>query len=122
MTAGEGFSKKERLLKSKDFSKIYTKGRKVSVEGAAVCSLANSLEHNRLGFSVSSRNFKLASARNKIRRLFKEAYRRNKGSVRHGFDLILVVKRGFDKNSPYKDAESLFKELIKKAGLDCFQG
>ena len=117
MTAGEGFSKKERLLKSKDFRKIYTKGRKVSVGGAAVCCLENSLGHNRLGFSVSSRNFKLAAARNKIRRLFKEVYRRNKGGLRSGFDLILVVKRGFDKNSPFKDAESLFKELVKKAGL-----
>jgi len=117
MTAGEGFSKKERLLKSKDFRVIYTKGRKVSVGGTAICCLENAFGHNRLGFSISSRNFKLASARNRIRRLFREAYRRNKKEVKPGFDLILIVKRGFDKNSPYKDAERLFKELVKKAGL-----
>lgn len=117
MTAGVGFSKKERLLKSKDFRNVYTKGRKSSVGGTAVCCLENAFGYNRLGFSISSRNFKLASARNKIRRLFREAYRRNKSELKSGFDLVLIVKRGFDKNSPYKDAESIFKELIKKAGL-----
>ena len=117
MTAGEGFSKKERLLKSKDFRSVYTKGRKISVGGAAICYLENALGYNRLGFSVSSRNFKLASARNRIRRIFREVYRRNKAELRSGFDLVLVVKRGFDKNSPYVEAERLFKELVKKAGL-----
>jgi len=117
MTVGVGFSKKERLLKSKDFRNVYAKGRKVSVGGTAVCWLENSLGHNRLGFSISSRNFKLAAARNRIRRLFKEVYRRNKEELRRGFDLVLVVKRGFDKRSPYKEAEGLFKELVKKAGL-----
>jgi len=117
MTAGEGFSKKERLLKSKDFRNTYTKGRKVSVGGAAICWIENSLGHNRLGFSISSRNFKLAAARNRIRRLFREVYRRNKAELRSGFDLVLVVKRGFDKNSPLVEAERLFKELIKKAEL-----
>ena len=117
MTAGEGFSKKERLLKSKDFRVVYAKGRKFSVGGAAICCLENSLGHSRLGFSVSSRNFKLASARNRIRRLFKEAYRRGKCNLRPGFDLVLIVKRGFDKNSPYAEAERVFKELVKKAGL-----
>jgi len=117
MTAGEGFSKKERLLKTRDFRTIYTKGRKLTVGGAAICWLENALGYNRLGFSISSRNFKLAAARNRIRRLFKEVYRRNKTELRSGFDLILVVKRGFDKNSPLIKAELLFKELIKKAGL-----
>ena len=117
MTVGVGFSKKERLLKSKDFRNVYEKGRKVSVGGAAMCYSENALGRNRLGFSISSRNFKLAVARNRIRRLFKEVYRRDKAVLPSGFDIILVVKRGFDKNSPYADAENLFKELVKKAGL-----
>jgi len=117
MTAGFGFSKKERLLKSREFRNIYAKGRKVSVGGTAICYLENTLGHNRLGFSISSRNFKLAAARNRIRRLFREVYRRRKTELRPGFDLILVVKRGFDKNSPHAEAERMFKELVKKAGL-----
>ena len=107
MTAGEGFSKKERLLKSKDFRVVYTKGRKVSVGGAAICWLENALGYNRLGFSVSSRNFKLASARNRIRRLFREVYRKNKLDLKIGFDLVLIIKRGFDKRSPDRKSTRL---------------
>ena len=88
-----------------------------SAGGAAVCYVENALGRNRLGFSVSSRNFKLACARNKIRRLFREAFRRNKSGLRPGFDLVLVVKRGFNKSSPYVEAERVFKELVKKAEL-----
>ncbi len=117
MTAGAGFSKKERLLKSRDFRNVYTNGCKISVGGAAICWLENALGHNRLGFSISSRNFKLAAARNRIRRLFREVYRLKKSELRPGFDMVLVVKRGFDKNSHYTKAEGLFKELVKKAGL-----
>lgn len=117
MTAGAGFSKKERLLKSKDFRNVYTKGCKVSVGGTAICWLENALGHNRLGFSISSRSFKLAAARNRIRRLFREVYRLKKTELRPGFDLVLVVKRGFNKSSHYTEAEGLFEELIKRAGL-----
>jgi ribonuclease P protein component len=118
MTAGEGFSKKERLLKSTDFRNIYENGRKVSVGGAAVCFMANSCGHNRLGFSISSRNFKQAVERNRIRRLFREAYRRNKSGMSAGFDLVIIVKRGLSKKTPYKEAHSMFGEMIKKAGLN----
>lgn len=114
MTSGEGFGKNERLLKSKDFRKIYTGGRKFSVGGAAICCLENALGHDRLGFSISTRNFKLASARNRIRRLFREAYRRNKSSSGAGLDIIIIVKRGFDKKTPYKEAERVFKGMMGK--------
>jgi len=82
MTPGVGFSKKERLLKSKDFRNAYAKGRKVSVGGTAICCVENALGYNRLGFSVSSRNFKRSGARNRIRRLFREVYRRSKMGLR----------------------------------------
>jgi ribonuclease P protein component len=118
MTAGEGFSRKERLLKSWDFRNVYESGRKVSVGGAAVCFAGNALHHSRVGFSISSRNFKLAADRNRIRRLFREAYRRNKAAVKPGVDLVVIVRRGFDRKTPYGKIEGTFSELIKKAGLD----
>jgi RNase P protein component len=35
-----------------------------------------------------------------------------------GFDLVIIVKRGFSKKTPYKEAHSMFGEMIKKAGLN----
>jgi len=117
MIEGVGFSKKEHLLKSKDFRNVYTKGRKISVGGTAVCVLENTFGYNRLGFSISSRNFKLATTRNRIRRLFREVYRLNKAELKTGFDLVVIVKRGFSRDSSYNEVEQFFKSLVKKAGL-----
>jgi ribonuclease P protein component len=119
MTAGKAFPKKERLLRSKDFRQVYAKGRKVSVGGAAFCFTDNTLGYSRVGFSVGTRNFKMAADRNRIRRLFREAYRNNKAALKANTDIIVVVKRGFGRKTRYQDIERTFSELVQKAGLGC---
>jgi ribonuclease P protein component len=113
----EKFGKHERLIKTKDFRKVYEKGHKVFSGSAAIMILKNGLGHNRLGFSISKRNFKHAVTRNRIRRLFREVYRKSKKDLRTGFDLVLIIKKGFDKRSPLKGAEAVFLELAKRQGL-----
>jgi len=111
------FGKHERLIKTKDFRAVYEKGRKAVLGGASITILENGLAHSRLGFSISKKNFKHAVTRNRIRRLFRETYRKNKKNLRAGFDMVLVIKRGFDKRSPLKDAEAVFSGLVKRQGL-----
>jgi len=118
LVPGRGkFGKHERIIKTKDFRTVYEKGRKYISGGAAIVVLGNSLGHNRLGFSISKRNFKHAVTRNRIRRLFREVYRKYKLDLRPGFDMVLIIKRGFDKRSPLKEAEKIFFELVKRQGL-----
>ena len=111
------FGKRERLVKTKDFRTVYEKGRKVFLGGSALVILENGLGHNRLGFSISKKNFKLAVTRNRIRRLFKEIYRGGKKNIRAGFDMVFIIKRGFDKRSVLKEAETVFSGLVKKQGI-----
>ena len=111
------FGKRERLVKTKDFRTVYEKGRKVFLDGSALMILENGLGHNRLGFSISKKNFKLAVTRNRIRRLFKEIYRENKKNLRAGFDIVFIIKRGFDKRFAFKEAETIFSRLAKKQGI-----
>jgi len=113
----EKFGKKERLIKTRDFRAVYEKGRKVFSGAAAIVVLENGLAHSRLGFSISKRNFKHAVTRNRIRRLFREVYRKNKSDLRAGFDMVLIIKKGFDKRSPLKEAEAVFSGLAKRQGL-----
>ena len=116
--SGRGkFGKHERLIKTKDFRTVYEKGRKVISGGAAIVILENGLAHSRLGFSISKKNFKHAVTRNRIRRLFREVYRKNKKNLRTGLDMVLIIKKGFDKHSPLKDAEAVFSGLAKRQGL-----
>ncbi len=115
MISDERFRKKEHILKTKDFSKIYKKGTASKINGVIFYCLANNLEHNRLGFSIGSRNIKRATSRNRMRRLFREAYRKNKRNFQRGFDVVRVVRKDLCKDLTYNSAEATFLKLAKEA-------
>ena len=117
MISDERFSKKEHLLKSRDFSKVYKKGLAGRSDGVILYCLANALEHNRLGFSIGSKNIKRATSRNRIRRLFREVYRRRKGRLRNGFDIVIVVRKDISAAISYDSATATFLKLAKEARL-----
>ena len=111
MTPDERFRKREHLLKSKEFSRVYKKGFSGRADGVVLYSLANNLGHNRLGFSIGSKNIRRSSARNRIRRLFKEAYRKNKEKLKKGFDIVMIVRKDMHANLTYDSAKSIFLKL-----------
>lgn len=111
------FRKHEHILKTKDYRAVYRKGPSIKQGPLVLSYLPNGLAHSRIGFSISSRNVKLASRRNRTRRLFREAYRKNRGSIKMGFDLVFIVKRSFPENMIYSDAEAALARIIKAAKL-----
>lgn len=113
----ESFPKEEHLLKTKDFRLVYNEGAAFKKGGFILYRLQNALEKDRIGFSISSRNIKLASRRNRVRRLLRETYRRNKDVLKRGFDIIVVVKRDPPKTISYSDMERTFLALAKDAGI-----
>jgi len=117
MISDETFGKRERLLKSKDFGRVYKKGISFKKDSVILYCLPSGLEHNRLGFSIASKNIRLATRRNKIRRLFKEAYRRRKKDLNKGFDLVIIVKRDPGKTVSRKEIEEMFLALAKGAKI-----
>jgi ribonuclease P protein component len=75
----------ERLKSRKQINKVFAEGKVfqkfplravVSMEPAA-----SSTEKLQCGFTVSTRNFKKAVLRNRIRRIIKEVYRKKKGEL-----------------------------------------
>ena len=116
MTPDERFAKKERLIKTSDFGKVYRLGRSFKADFIILKTLSNSLPVNRLGFSISSKSIKNSSRRNRVKRLFREAYRKNKKIMKKGFDMVLVVRKDPAKNFSYADAQKIFLKLTKEAG------
>ena len=117
MISDERFPKEERLAKTKDFRRVYKEGAFFKKSGLIFYYLPNTLETNRIGFSIRSSNIKLANRRNRIRRLLKEVYRTRKKILKKGFDIVFVVKRDLPKKIAYKNIEDLFLKLAKEAGI-----
>jgi ribonuclease P protein component len=77
----------------------------------------NNIGHNRIGFSISARSIKSAVRRNRIRRLFRESFRKNKAAVRKSFDMVLIVRKDTAKGFSYSQAEDILLQLVRKAGI-----
>ncbi|MCC6384799.1 MAG: ribonuclease P protein component [Bacteroidia bacterium] len=74
------FKKEERLCSKKEISLLFEQGKTLSVPSLRLIWVETQSPDMPLkaGFSVSKRNFKKASERNRIRRLMRETYRLNK--------------------------------------------
>ncbi len=114
------YKKEEKLKKSKLISQLFAQGSSVSAFPIKLIYLE--LAHDspykiQAGMSVSKRNFKRAVDRNKIKRLLREVYRKNKHLIyqsehtkKHIFMFIYVGKTEFD----YHVLEDKMKLLLQK--------
>ena len=84
--------REERLRRQADFDRVYQRRCSARDGWLLVFGCENGLAHSRLGLSVS-RQWGKAHDRNRIRRLYREAFRRSKDQLPTGLDLILVPQR-----------------------------
>jgi ribonuclease P protein component len=115
--ASARFCPREHILKSSEFRNIYKKASPARQKDAVLYALPNGLEHNRIGFSISSRNVRRAVRRNRVRRLFREAYRLNRSKLKTGLDLVIVVKKDPGPAISYRVMEPVFLKLASIAGI-----
>ncbi|MFD0863190.1 ribonuclease P protein component [Sungkyunkwania multivorans] len=81
MNVGQTFSKEEKLKSKKIIGKIFAEGSSVSKYPLRLIYLETDLPKDvkiQAAVSVAKRHVKLASKRNRIKRLMREAYRKNK--------------------------------------------
>lgn len=86
------FGKHEHLRRPRDFRRAYDRRRSVSDGWLIVYGCENGLPHLRLGMSVS-RKVGPAPHRNRLRRLYREAFRLSRGEMPVGIDLVLIPRR-----------------------------
>src|SRR5947208_11251739 len=86
------FRPAEHLRRPSDFRRVYERRRSVSDSWLIVYACENGLVHLRLGLSVS-RKYGNAVRRNRLRRLYREAFRLTKAQMPTGLDIILIPRR-----------------------------
>ena len=114
---GERLTKAERLSRQADFAAAYKDGKSYSEKLLKVYILKNGLLVNRLGINIQKSKVRASTDRNRIRRLLKEAYRKNKKYFNTGFDVVIKIKKIEQALPKYNLLKTELVELFKKSGI-----
>jgi ribonuclease P protein component len=102
-----GLPRDLRLRRPAEFQRVYERRRSVSDPWLIIYGCANGLPHLRLGLSVSRKNGK-ANLRNRLRRLYREAFRLTRPELPVGLDLVLIPRK------PQPPTLEQLKESLKR--------
>jgi ribonuclease P protein component len=84
-----GLPRRRRLRSARDFRQVYRRGRRVQGANLVLVALPRTASGSRLGLSVSKAHGP-AVRRNKIKRLFREAFRLERAGFTGSFDLVMI--------------------------------
>jgi len=92
MKRDESFSKENRVRHRGDFLRIQKKGNRVTTKNLILFSKPNNFRRRRLGITVSK---KVGNSvrRNRLKRVIREVFRKNKELFPYSFDVVVIVKR-----------------------------
>ena len=103
------------LKKNSDFRRLYSKGKSAVTPFMVVYFRRNGLDHNRVGYTVSTK-LGHAVVRNRVRRRIRELYRLNRDKMRPGWDVI-VVGRGRIAAGPYQKMNEAYLDCLRRLSL-----
>jgi ribonuclease P protein component len=119
------FPRAEHLKKRGEIQEVFRKGKSVSVFGLKLFYLQAELHskvaekpenpcQRRIAFTFSAK-FGNAAARNRAKRLCREAYRHLRPCLKGGFDLVVLIYGAKPENPPKSE---VFKQVAPFSALD----
>jgi ribonuclease P protein component len=113
------FGKGRRLLTSGDFTFVFDSATfKVSHQHYLLLARENTLGQARLGLVVAKKNIRLATRRNRTKRVARETFRHS-CQLLNSLDVVFLPRKGFDTLQPAFQTQLLleaWKRLAKKSG------
>ena len=118
----ESFGKKEKLKSKVIIDKLFTEGKSIKKYPLRLIylPLSEAEELNKTAVSVPKRNFKRAVDRNHLKRLLREAFRKNKYLVysnlssKYAFMFIYTSREKVSYAKLFRVVEELLKNLVQK--------
>ena len=107
------FSKSQRITKKKDFDLIFKKGKVFYSPFFTIRILKNDLNTQRFTVLVSKKVSKKAVDRNKIKRILREAIKKNQKIFPSNSDSVLYTQPKAIKLS-YTNATKIIQKMLKK--------
>ena len=87
------FRPHERLKDPLDFRRAFDRRRSSADDILVIYGVENGRDHARLGISLSRKKVRAAHARNRLKRLVREAFRLSKCELPTGVDLVVLPRR-----------------------------
>ena len=116
---GQGYRRADRLRRRSDFLRVQSNGRRVHTSHFVVALAPTDVARGRLGVTVTK---KVANAvgRNRVKRLVREFFRRNRSRLPTQCDLVFIAKRGAD-TLGYLDLENEVLRVERRIMSTCRQ-
>jgi ribonuclease P protein component len=89
----EGLRREERLRRKRDFETVAKEGTRRHTKNFLIITRKNDQGFSRLG-AVASKKLGKAVERNRVKRLMREFFRRNKDRLPRSTDYVIVGKKG----------------------------
>ncbi|WP_018249404.1 ribonuclease P protein component [Orenia marismortui] len=105
----------KKLKKTYEFKRVYKYGNSIADRFVVLYVLRNNSQERKVGYSVSKKIGK-AVVRNKVKRLFREAYRNNKYKLINGIDIVLIARKPIVSAS-YQQINKSLNYLFKKSKI-----
>ena len=101
----------QSLKKTKDFQKVYKKGRSCANQQLVMYVLPNNMTYNRLGISISK---KIGNSvkRHHLARLIRENMRLSEEMLNSGFDIVVIARHSAASVS-YHELDAALLHLAK---------
>ena len=102
---------KDSIKKTREYQKIYKRGKSFANKYLVMYILTNERTENRLGISVSKKVGN-SVVRHRLTRLIRECFRLNKDRFINGIDIVIIARTGA-KDIDYNKLEQAFFHLLK---------
>ncbi|MEA3222464.1 MAG: ribonuclease P protein component [Thermodesulfobacteriota bacterium] len=110
----ERFPKNHRLRKRREFKYVENnKVIRIVTKNLVIMAAPNYMDWSRIGITVSKK-VGHAVKRNRVKRLLREVYRRNKTIFKAGYDYVLIAKRNFSP-ATYDELYQEMAQVLKTA-------
>lgn len=107
--------KAHRLTSGRDYARLRHEGRSRGHPLIVLVYAPNGASTSRVGLTVGGK-VGSAVARNRARRLLREAVRGHLGDVRPGFDVVLIARSGLA-TARLSEVAPALESLLRRAGL-----